>query len=91
MFSQKEKDKKLKSKLRRHQKISEDAAERAAQVELLLADTPGYLETEGSERTCKITQDLISDQVDLNTRNNIFSLDLGVFGPYCIDYTRDGR
>ncbi|KAJ3389790.1 Small subunit (SSU) processome component [Entophlyctis sp. JEL0112] len=68
-----------------------DAAKRAAQSELLLADAPGYIEAEGMERTYKFTQKLIVENVDANTQQKAFDLKLPEFGPYAVDYTRNGR
>lgn len=88
---QKIKDKKLKTKLKRYDKLTQDAAERAAKVELLFNEPSGYIEVEGMEKTWQVTQEKLLDHVDHNTQSNIFSLDLDHFGPYSIDYTRDGR
>ena len=42
------------------------------------------------ERTFKVTQDQIKSMLDLKTQSKIFSLDLSEFGPYYMDYSRDG-
>ncbi|KAI9033326.1 WD40-repeat-containing domain protein, partial [Hyaloraphidium curvatum] len=85
-------DKKLGRKLKRTREKANDAAYRAAQSELLLADEPGFLEAEGPmERTYKVTQADIAANVDLETSNKIFTLQLDHLGPYRLDYTRNGR
>ena len=43
------------------------------------------------ERTYKYKQKDIKSAVDLNTARKIFNLTLPKFGPYSIDYSRNGR
>jgi U3 small nucleolar RNA-associated protein 7 len=50
-----------------------------------------FLEAEGIEKTYKFTQNQLSENVDLNTAKKIFNLDLPDFGPYRMNYTRNGR
>lgn len=65
-------DKKLNRKLKRARAKTHDAAYRAAQSELLLADEPGFLEPETEmEKTYKVTQKDIVDSVDLETGNKV--------------------
>ncbi|KAI8366692.1 WD40-repeat-containing domain protein [Radiomyces spectabilis] len=85
------KDKKLKGKLRKQEDEIREAARAAARAELLLGEEAGFLEAEGIERTYKFQQDQLKDAVDVNTANKIFTLDLPEFGPYAVDYTRNGR
>ncbi|KAI9193757.1 WD40-repeat-containing domain protein [Polychytrium aggregatum] len=84
-------DRKLKGTLKKTFKRFEDASIKAAQSELLLPEEAGYLEAEGMERTFKFTQDEISKHVDINTSAKMFDLQLPDFGPYAMDYTRNGR
>merc|ERR1711971_212280 len=54
-------------------------------------DSVGGISTFGAEKTFEIDQELIGDSVNLNTSKKIFSLDLDEYGPYKIDYTRNGQ
>ncbi|KAI8358499.1 WD40-repeat-containing domain protein [Choanephora cucurbitarum] len=84
-------DKKLKAKIMQQEKNSRDAARAAARAEMLLQEEAGFLEAEGLEKTFKFRQDQLTSSFDINTVSKIFSLDLPEFGPYSIDYTRNGR
>ena len=59
--------------------------------ELWFTNYGRYLEPEGMEKTWKMTQNTIKQHVDLNTAKKMFSLQLPDFGPYSLDYTRNGR
>ncbi|KAJ3108209.1 Small subunit (SSU) processome component [Phlyctochytrium bullatum] len=84
-------DKKLKGTLRKIGKKYEDAAKKAARSEKLQLEEAGFLEAEGMERTYKFTQKELEENVDMATQRKMFALDLDVFGPYHLDYTRNGR
>ncbi|KAI8817029.1 WD40-repeat-containing domain protein [Fimicolochytrium jonesii] len=84
-------DKKLKAKLTKTEKAAKAAAWKAAQAEFLLPEEAGYLEAEGLEKTWKFTQKQLKDNVDASTTQKMFSLKLDDFGPYSLDYTRNGR
>ncbi|KND01817.1 uncharacterized protein SPPG_03608 [Spizellomyces punctatus DAOM BR117] len=84
-------DKKLKGKLKRSEKAAREAAYKAAQAEVLLPAEAGFLEAEGLEKTWKFTQNQLKDNLDANTSKNVFDLKLKDFGPYTMDYTRNGR
>ncbi|OLL25722.1 putative U3 small nucleolar RNA-associated protein 7 [Neolecta irregularis DAH-3] len=85
------KDKKLKSNLKLLEERYRDAASSAVNAEILLQEDPGVLEAEGMEKTWKLTQDQIVKEVDVTTARKRFDLSLSQFGPYAIDYTRNGR
>ncbi|KAL1920932.1 uncharacterized protein VTP21DRAFT_11567 [Calcarisporiella thermophila] len=85
------KDKKLKGNLKRLEKRYRDAAYKAASSELLLTEEAGYLEAEGMERTYKFTQRELVENLDINSAGKYFNLKLDTFGPYSLDYTRNGR
>ncbi|KAJ7370137.1 WD repeat-containing protein 46 [Desmophyllum pertusum] len=85
------KDKKLRGKLRSYESQYEQAAVQAAKSELLLTEEPGYLEAEGLEKTFKFKQRNIADVVDVASAKKYFDLKLDTFGPYRINYTRNGR
>ncbi|KAI8896721.1 WD40-repeat-containing domain protein [Globomyces pollinis-pini] len=84
-------DRKLKTKLRQSEAKAKQAAYNAAQSEILLTQDEGVLEADGLERTWKFSQSLLKQNVDLNTQRKMFNLKLNDFGPYTIDYTRNGR
>mmetsp|Transcript_21111 Transcript_21111/g.51652 ORF Transcript_21111/g.51652 Transcript_21111/m.51652 type:complete len:608 (-) Transcript_21111:383-2206(-) len=83
-------DKKLKHIMKRNEKMVNKATEEAARAEILRQETVGSLEAEGMERTWRFKQTQIRDEVDVRTAKKIFNLDLK-FGPYCMDFTREGR
>ncbi|ORX49851.1 BING4CT-domain-containing protein [Hesseltinella vesiculosa] len=82
---------KLKEKIRKQEKEAKEAAQAAALAERLHGEEAGYLEAEGMEKTKNFKQDQLADAVDINTSSKIFNLDLDEFGPYALDYTRNGR
>lgn len=84
-------DKNLKGSLQRAYEKHKLAAESAAKSEILLPDQAGFLEAEGLEKTYKVTQLQLADNVDINTARKIFSLDLPDYGSYRVKYTRNGR
>lgn len=85
------KDRKLRGNLKKLEYKFKDAAMQAKDAELLLQEDAGYIETEGMERTFKLTQDELLNEVDLATAQKRFELKLPDFGPYYLDYTRTGR
>jgi len=84
-------NKKLNSKLKSLEKVSKEAAHNLAQAEILLPEEAGFLEAEGMERTYKFTQADIVSNVDIASAQKSFELDLEEFGPYMLNYTRNGR
>ncbi|XP_073242728.1 WD repeat-containing protein 46-like [Porites lutea] len=85
------KDKKLRGKLKSYESQYQQAAIQAAKSELLLTEQPGYLEAEGLEKTFKFKQKDIADVVDVASARKYFELNLDTFGPYRVNYTRNGR
>lgn len=85
-------DKKLKSNLKKLEEKKKEAALKSAEAELLLTEDSGFLEAdEPLERTWKFTQASLKQNVDINTQHKIFDLNLDTYGPYCMDYTKNGR
>ncbi|PVU85231.1 hypothetical protein BB560_007103 [Smittium megazygosporum] len=66
-------------------------AKKAARAEILKTEEPGYIKTQGMEKSFKLTQKFIERNVDINTAQKRFDLALKDFGPYFIDYTRNGK
>ncbi|SCU92502.1 LAMI_0E10770g1_1 [Lachancea mirantina] len=88
----KTKDKKLKAGLKRIDQKYKNAVSSAASTEYLLPETRGFLEAEDEmEKTFKVTQAEIKDAVDVSTAQNALNLKLKEFGPYHINYSRNGR
>lgn len=86
------KDKKLNAGLKKLDKQYKDAMASAAGTDMLLQETAGVLEADGPmERTYKFKQDEIEEAVDVGTANKKFDLNLPEFGPYTVDYNRNGR
>ncbi|KAM7404923.1 hypothetical protein PAMP_012227 [Pampus punctatissimus] len=97
-FKRKEKTKKplrhhfkLKEMITRSEEASEMAQKQAARFDLLLPEDAGFLEGDEDEDTCTISQEDISDAVDIASGAKYFNLQLSQFGPYRIDYSKTGR
>jgi hypothetical protein len=59
---------------------------------LLSHSNAGLIETESElERTWRVTQGEIVESSAMGVASKSFSLKLDEFGPYCMDYTRNGR
>lgn len=69
----------------------EEAREAAEKAQILLTEEQGFLEGEGMEKTWRFKQDEIVKHVDVSTANKKFELKLKDYGPYTIDYSRNGR
>ena len=68
------------------------AHETAARTEILLQDDAGFLEGDSDDEfTGKVTQTQIRKAVDVESAEKGFELNLPQFGPYTIDYSRNGR
>lgn len=80
----------MKEKIRRKEANFEFANEQAARTELLLREDEGYIEPDAEERTVDYTQEEIKAHVDITAASKGFQLDLA-FGPYRLNYTRNGR
>ncbi|KAF8773754.1 WD repeat-containing protein 46 [Argiope bruennichi] len=63
----------------------------AARNELLLTEEAGYIEPDENEDTYRIQQQDIAKEVDITSASKLFSLSLTEFGPYKLNYSRDGR
>ena len=86
------KDKKLRSNLKSLENKYKDATLKAKDAEILLENEPGYLEAEGAlERTYKVRQDQLRQEIAVETAKKGFGLKLEGLGPYSVDYTINGR
>jgi len=85
-------DKKLKANLKSLENKYKDATLKARDAEILHETAPGLLEAEDElEKTYRVRQEDIKDNVDIQTAQKGFELKLEGMGPYVFDYTRNGR
>ncbi|KFM78804.1 WD repeat-containing protein 46, partial [Stegodyphus mimosarum] len=63
----------------------------AARSEILLPEEAGYIEPDENEDTYRIQQLDIVSAADITSAAKSFSLSLTEFGPYKVNYSRDGR
>jgi U3 small nucleolar RNA-associated protein 7 len=85
-------DKKLRRNLQNLEGKYEQATIKAKDAEILLENASGFLEPEGElERTYKVSQDDIVQDVAIETAQKKFDLKLDALGPYICEYTRNGR
>ncbi|XP_071948540.1 WD repeat-containing protein 46-like [Antedon mediterranea] len=84
-------DKKHKRNLKNEEHKIKQAEEEAARAELLLTEEAGFLEADEGEETSKISQHELARNVDVTSAQKYFELKLDQFGPYRLDYTRNGR
>lgn len=81
----------FKSKFGRQEKNFNYAIKQSARAEILLNEDDGYLIPDEGEETTEFTQDDIKQNVDIASATKSFKLNLSEFGPYSINYTRNGR
>ncbi|XP_042213108.1 WD repeat-containing protein 46-like [Homarus americanus] len=81
----------MKHKLKIKEEKIRQAEEEAARAEVLLTETSGQLEAEEDSYTAHIRQRDIRDAVDITSAAKSFNLTLNQFGPYKMQFTRNGR
>ena len=81
----------FKGKFGRQEKNFDYAIKQSARAEILLNEDDGYLIPDEGEETTEFTQDDIKQHVDITSATKSFKLDLSEFGPYKVNYTRNGR
>ncbi|CRK88332.1 CLUMA_CG002111, isoform A, partial [Clunio marinus] len=81
----------FKRKISRQEEKYEFAVKQAARAAILMHEDEGYLIPDEGEDTTEFTQDDIKQNVDITSASKIFKLNLDQFGPYKINYTRNGR
>lgn len=85
------KHKHLRKTLEETRERIQDAASITAAAEVLLPADDGFIQPEKDVKVFKFKQKEILQHVDMNTAKNAFDLQLTNFGPYNVDYTRNGR
>lgn len=68
-----------------------EAATASAAAEILLPSDGGFIEVDDNEKTYKLKQRDIVRNVDLNSAKHVMNLQLSHFGPYSVNYSRNGR
>jgi U3 small nucleolar RNA-associated protein 7 len=81
----------LRVKLKRSEDEAKQSEEQAFKAEILLPSQAGFLEAEDMEQTWRFTQAALKSHVDSRTAAKMFDLKLDQFGPYVMDFTRNGR
>jgi hypothetical protein len=82
----------VRNKLEHRSATIKEAAMSTASTEVLLPSDPGFIEMDDSRmKVFKLKQKDISDNIDLNTAKNAFDFQLQTFGPYCVNFSRNGR
>jgi len=83
--------KRLRQTMRETKANIQESAMRNATTEILLTANPGCIEMEGNRKVYSLKAKDITANVDLNTAKNSMELQLTSFGPYSVDYSRNGR
>lgn len=81
----------FKEKLQHEEEKVKYTVTQSARAEILLNEDAGYLVPDEGDETVEYTQDEIVKHVDLVSASKKFNLVLDQFGPYQIDYTKNGR
>ncbi|KUI67290.1 putative U3 small nucleolar RNA-associated protein 7 [Cytospora mali] len=85
-------DKKLRTNMQKLESKYQSAITKAKDAEILLENTPGFLEPEHElERTYKVRQEDITSETAVETAQKRFDLKLDQLGPYHCEYTRNGK
>ncbi|KAA6390338.1 MAG: putative U3 small nucleolar RNA-associated protein 7 [Streblomastix strix] len=85
------KDKKLIQRLKNERQQTKVRADDRRKMEFVLPEDEGFLEADENEKTHQFRQDEIVANVDITAARKKFTLDLHQYGPYSLDYTRNGR
>ncbi len=82
----------LRKTLNEEKERIETAARANAITEVLLPGETGVIESDGQQGNIyRLSQNKMIPMVDLNTAKNAFDFQLTNFGPYSVDYTKNGR
>lgn len=86
------KSKRLRENIKKLDATYQETIDNAKSTEVLLQESEGFLEPENDmEKTFKIMQEEILENVDDATKRKAIDLKLDQYGPYTIDYSRNGR
>jgi hypothetical protein len=90
--AKKSKHKHLRKSLEETKEQIVHSAARTAATEILLQSDVGCIQMDNPhEKVYKLTQQTIKESVDINTAKNSFDLQLQNFGPYSVNFSRNGR
>jgi U3 small nucleolar RNA-associated protein 7 len=89
--TKKDAPKKLRRTLEETKQRIVEAATAAGNAEVLLQGDAGFIEMDNGVKTFKLKQNELKNHVDSNTARNIMDLRLTNFGPYRVNYSRNGR
>lgn len=81
----------LRKKLQKNEERTNYAIDSAARAEVLLPSEQGYMTATGMNKTYRFAQTDLKDVVDESSKRKMFNLKLDKFGPYCMDYTKNGK
>lgn len=82
----------LKKEMKLSDKFRAHALANAARAEILLPAQSGVIQlNDEKDKTWRLSQKTIADNVDERTRRKMFDLSLPTFGPYHHAYTRNGK
>uniref|UniRef100_T1JJV8 BING4 C-terminal domain-containing protein n=1 Tax=Strigamia maritima TaxID=126957 RepID=T1JJV8_STRMM len=79
----------IENKIARKKKVF--AVEQTARSDLLLFEESGYIEADEGEDTLALTQSKIAESVDITSATKYFDIKDVKYGPFSIDYSRNGR
>eukprot|EP01028_Stygiella_incarcerata_P013265 TRINITY_DN81750_c0_g1_i1.p1 TRINITY_DN81750_c0_g1~~TRINITY_DN81750_c0_g1_i1.p1 ORF type:complete len:534 (+),score=162.07 TRINITY_DN81750_c0_g1_i1:92-1693(+) len=85
------KDRKVTRIVSNQRRLDKGAEESLALAASLPSEASGHLEAEGLEQTHRFQQKHILKDVDVQTKKKAYDLNLSEFGPYMLDYSRNGR
>ncbi|KAK2961399.1 putative U3 small nucleolar RNA-associated protein 7 [Blattamonas nauphoetae] len=85
------KDKRLRDKLKKQRQHELKLEHDQKMMSIVQPEEVGYLQQEGHERTEKFRQSSIKEALDINAARKRFDLKLHEYGPYSLDYSRNGR
>jgi U3 small nucleolar RNA-associated protein 7 len=87
------KDRKVEAAIRQTRSLKEETSLRLKeQNEFFNTEQGGFLETETErERTLKVTQEQLKKELPVQNAHDIFNLSLSDFGPYTLDFSRNGK
>ena len=81
----------LKRTLQEYKNMLTEATVASKDAEVLLPSERGYIVPDKNEKIYKLKQKDMMQNIDLKTAKNSFQLSLTDFGPYNLNFSRNGR